>query len=440
MSAAPIPPVDPDAPEPAGQAAEAAPEAAPPSKTPPETLVLRATPRRVVRFRRGVIIGGAAAGSLAIAGVAWMALGPKTLHIVSAADERGVTDRKTPADAVANLPGSYGEVAPGTPILGAPLPGDLGRPILDRQRQLEARGGVTGDSAMPPAMTPQEQAAEAERQRIAAQAAQAREAGVMVQSSERAAAAVSAPAAAGAEATGAIPATDEPAQTGRLALDPERDQNNQQRKLDFVGQSASGGIYNAHALQTPASPYQVMAGSVIAASLLTGLNSDLPGMVVAQVTENVFDTVTGRTLLIPQGSRLIGSYDSVVAFGQSRALLVWQRIILPDGSSIQIDNLPATDAAGYAGLTDKVDYHTWRLLKGVGLSTLLGVGTELSIGNDESDLVRALRQSTQQSANQAGQQIVSKNLNIQPTITVRPGWPLRVIVHKDLVLREWGGR
>ena len=412
--------------------------AAPPQKVAPEGLVLRASPRRVVRFRRGVIIGGAAASSLAIASVAWMALGPKTLHIVSAADERAVSDRKTPADAVANLPGNYGEVAPGTPILGAPLPGDLGRPILDRQRQLEAGGDMTGDSAMPPAMTPQEQAAEAERQRIAAQAAQAREAGVMVQSSGRAAAAVSAPAE--AKVASAIPATGEPAQTGRLALDPERDQNNQQRKLDFVGQSASGGIYNAHALQTPASPYQVMAGSVIAASLLTGLNSDLPGMVVAQVTENVFDTVTGRTLLIPQGSRLIGSYDSVVAFGQSRALLVWQRIILPDGSSIQIDNLPATDAAGYAGLSDKVDYHSWRLLKGVALSTLLGVGTEISIGDDESDLVRAIRQSTQQSANQAGQQIVTKNLNIQPTITVRPGWPLRVIVHKDLVLRAWGGR
>lgn len=206
-----------------------------------------------------------------------------------------------------------------------------------------------------------------------------------------------------------------------------------------MGQSASGDIYNADALQTPASPHQVMAGSVIAASLLTGLNSDLPGMVVAQVTEPVFDTVTGRTVLIPQGSRLIGSYDSVVAFGQSRALLVWQRIILPDGSSVQIDNLPATDAAGYAGLSDKVDFHSWRLLKGVALSTLLGVGTQLSIGGD-SDLVRAIRESTQQSASQAGQQIVTEQLNVQPTIRVRPGWPLRVIVHKDIVLRAWAGQ
>jgi len=159
--------------------------------------------------------------------------------------------------------------------------------------------------------------------------------------------------------------------------------------------------------------------------------------VIAQVTENVFDSATGRFLLIPQGARLIGSYDSVVAFGQRRALLVWQRIILPDGASIQLDNLPATDAAGYAGLADQVDFHTWQLLKGVALSTLLGVGTELNLGDGESDLVRAIRQSTQQSASQAGQQIVGKQLDVQPTLRIRPGWPLRVIVHKDLILRPW---
>jgi len=150
----------------------------------------------------------------------------------------------------------------------------------------------------------------------------------------------------------------------------------------------------------------------------------------------VFDTVTGRILLIPQGSRLIGKYDSVVAFGQKRALLVWQRIILPDGSSIQIDNLPATDTAGYAGLQDKADFHTWQLLKGVALSTLLGIGTQISIGDDRSDLIRAIRESAQQSTSQAGQQIVMRQLNVQPTLKVRPGWPLRVIVHKDLVLSK----
>ncbi|SHL52629.1 type IV secretion system protein VirB10 [Sphingobium sp. YR657] len=426
----PIPPVHSDAPEAAEHQAALKPS---PSKAAPETLILRANPRRVVRFKRGVIIGGAAIGSLAITGVAWMALGPKTAHLVNP-DEKTVTDRHTPADQVTNLPSSYGEMKPGTPILGQPLPGDLGRPILERQRQLEMGGSVPSAD---PAMTPEAQAAEAERQRIAAQAAQAREAGVMVQSSGRAAVP---PAQAAAAAAASPEAPVEAAQGDRLSLNLDNDPNNQQRKLDFSIQSAPSGIYNAHMLETPASPHQVMAGSVIAASLITGLNSDLPGMVVAQVTEPVFDSVTGRTLLIPQGSRLIGSYDSVVAFGQSRALLIWQRIILPDGSSIQIDNLPATDAAGYTGLSDKVDFHTWRLLKGVVLSTLLGVGTEISIGGDESDLVRAIRQSTQQSANQAGQQIVSKNLNIQPTITVRPGWSLRIIVHKDLLLRPWRGR
>jgi type IV secretory pathway VirB10-like protein len=149
--------------------------------------------------------------------------------------------------------------------------------------------------------------------------------------------------------------------------------------------------------------------------------------------------VSGKYLLIPQGARLIGSYDSVVAFGQSRALLVWQRIILPDGSSVQIENLPASDASGYSGLADKVDFHTWQLLKGVVLSTLLGVGTELSLGDHQSDLVRAIQDSTQQNVNRAGQRITEKNLNIQPTITIRQGTPLRVIVHKDLILRPYKG-
>src|SRR3546814_453056 len=154
----------------------------------------------------------------------------------------------------------------------------------------------------------------------------------------------------------------------------------------MIGKANAGGDVNPHRLTAPVSPWTVQAGSVIAASLITGLISDLPGLVTAQVTENVYDSVTGQSLLIPQGSRLVGSYDSVVAFGQSRALVVWQRIILPDGSSIRIDNVPATDTQGYAGLADKIDRHTWQLLKGVALSTLLGVGSELSFGSSESDL------------------------------------------------------
>jgi type IV secretion system protein VirB10 len=215
--------------------------------------------------------------------------------------------------------------------------------------------------------------------------------------------------------------------------------SDQTRKLTFLKSGPEKDVYNPHGLQTPASPYQLMAGTVIAASLVTGLSSDLPGFVIAQVTENVFDTVSGRHLLVPQGSRLVGKYDNIVAFGQERALVVWQRIIMPDGSSVVIDNLPATDTGGYAGLADQVDFHTWKLLKGVALATVLGVGSELVFDSSESDLVKALQQSTQSTTNRAGQRLIERQLNVQPTITVRPGWPLRIIVHRDVVLRPYRG-
>ena len=398
-----------------------------PRKVDPETLVLKAAPRRVVRFKRRLLIGIAAIACIAVFAVTWLALKGPAMRFGQQEQELYNTERKPTPEGLATLPGNYGQVRERTPQLGPPLPGDLGRPILERQRQL----GTAPETLM------DDQAASAERQRLAQQAQKAREAGVFFQITARPASATSSSGeGVGAASAGELPPT---ANANRLNLDPERDQNNQQRKLDFLNQPVEKSIYNPHALQTPSSPYQVMAGSIIAAALVTGLNSDLPGLVVAQVTENIYDSVTGRTLLIPQGARLIGSYDSVVAFGQSRALLVWQRIVMPDGSSIQIDNPPATDAAGYAGLEDEVDYHTWQLLKGVALSTLLGVGTEVSFGSGESDLVRAIRQSTQQSVNQAGQRITEKNLNIQPTITVSPGWPLRVILHKDLVLRPYRG-
>ena len=393
-----------------------------PPKADPEALVLRGTPSRVARFRRGAVIAIAALGSTAIVGAAWVALKPATFRVVTGNDERVEAGAKAPPDALANAPKSYGDV----PLLGPPLPGDLGKPILDRQRSL--------GMAVPPAGLDQAaQAAEAERQRVAAERKAARESVVMMQLSG-ASRSTGTPM---AEVALAAPVPAEGAVAPKVAIDPDRDPNGQQRKVDFVAGKDGAGDVNPHALVPAVSPWTLSAGSVISASLITGLNSDLPGLVTAQVTENAYDSVTGRTLLIPQGSRLIGSYDSVVAFGQKRALVVWQRILLPDGSSIRIDNVPATDTAGYAGLSDKVDTHTWQLLKGVVLSTLLGVGSELSFGSSESDLVQAIRESAQQSGARAGDQIVTRNLNVQPTIRVRPGWPLRVVVHKDIVLRPW---
>jgi type IV secretory pathway VirB10-like protein len=390
-------------------------------KVDPETLVLRGRPARAIRFKRGVVVAIAAMTSVSIVATAWIALRPTTFRLVSQSDDRGDA-AKAPTDALSVLPTSYGDA----PKLGPPLPGDLGRPILDHQRAMTNEAGMGSNAAQLA-----EQAATVEYQREAAELKAARESGLLATSNPSASAAPAAPA--------TVNSTASTGEQLRLALDAERDANAQQRKIDFIGASDRGGDINSHALTAPSSPNTLSAGSVIAASLITGLRSDLPGLVIAQVTERVYDTATGRILLIPQGSRLIGTYDSVVAFGQRRALVVWQRIILPDGSSLTLDNVPATDPSGYAGLADKVDFHTWSLLKGVVLSTVLGLGSNLTFSG-ASDLVQAIRESTQQNASRAGDQLVSKNLQIQPTITIRPGAPVRLIVHRDLILAPWLGQ
>lgn len=389
-------------------------DAAPPTspKADPETLVLRGSPARVARFRRGAIVLLAGGALAAIVGVTWLALKPASFAIVQSDDDRAPVAGK-PGDAIAGAPTSYGDV----PRLGPPLPGDLGRPILKHQQE-EGLAPIADPAADAAARAAVE--AEAERQRLAAEAKAARESGVMVQVSGR-----PAPIAAGAAASPV-----QPSEQTEAASQSERN-------ASLVGGTADDDDINPHRLTPPVSPWTLHAGSVIAASLITGLNSDLPGFVTAQITENVYDSVTGSTMLVPQGSRLFGSYDSKVAYGQSRALVIWQRILLPNGSSIRIDNVPAADSEGYVGLADRVDRHSWQLLKGVVLSTLLGVGTELGSGSSNSDLVEAIRESSQQAGARAGDQIVGKSLEIQPTLKVRPGWPLRVVVHKDILLRPW---
>ncbi|WAC49734.1 TrbI/VirB10 family protein [Asticcacaulis sp. SL142] len=396
-------------------------DAADPPKADPETLVLRARPRKVVRFKRNLLIGAAALACVGIVAVTW--LGLKRPEVKAVADQSSGYDPEKASDAqkpkpdqLQNLPKTYADVPAGVPQLGPPLPGDLGKPILEHQQAQLKEPSTSGSADQ-------------------ASTQSTHESGLFFGMNDRGSAAPLASNAVEAGLTDAsliIPTQPE----AGLNLDPDKDQNAQGRKLDFAGQGSKADIYNSQGLQTPASPYQVMAGTIINASLITGLKSDLPGMTIAQVTANVYDTVTGRVLLIPQGSRLIGRYDSVVALGQSRALVIWQRLIMPDGSSLGLDNLPATDEAGYAGLSDKVDYHTWSLLKGVGLSSLLGIAGQTGPDTD-SEVVKAIRESTRQSANQAGQRIVEKQLNVQPGLTVRPGWPLRVVVHKDLILKPY---
>jgi type IV secretion system protein VirB10 len=222
------------------------------------------------------------------------------------------------------------------------------------------------------------------------------------------------------------------------------DSNAQDRKEAFARSRSDSLIYASGTVETPRSPYQLMAGAVIPAALWTGIDSDLPGEIVATVTENVFDSVTGHILLIPQGSRLLGQYDSHVAFGQRRVLLVWTRLTLPDGSSIVLDRIPATDTAGRAGLEDGVDWHWGRIFSAAAVSTLIGVASELAVPEDRSGqgntVVLATRSSLQDTINQVGQELTRRNLDIQPTLTIRPGFPVRAIVNKDLILRPYIGR
>ena len=390
-------------------------------KADPETFVLRGQPTRAIRFRRGIIIGAAAATSLGIVATAWVALKPASFHLVSQNDDRG-DPGKASFDTLSALPTSYGDA----PRLGPPLPGDLGRPILDHQRAMATVALISSPAAVPPV----DQTAAMERERQLTDLRAARQSGLMFRPSGASTEAMSLPSVLSTSAAAPEKAS--------LTLDPDHDPNAQGHKADFVAAADRGGDTNPHFLKAAASPNMLSAGSVISASLITGLRSDLPGLVTAQVTERVYDSATGRILLVPQGARLIGSYDSVVAFGQRRALVVWQRIVLPDGSSLALDNVPATDPSGYAGLADKVDFHTWSLLKGVAISTLLGVGSSVTFSS-ESDLVKAIRESTQQNVSRAGDQITSRNLQVQPTITIRPGALVRLVVHRDLILAPWRG-
>jgi type IV secretion system protein VirB10 len=383
-----------------------------PVKQDPDTLVLRANPKPVVRFKRPVLIGAAAVGCVAIFGITWFGLtppAPKAAETKELFNADAAADRAKPsADQLAALPSTYADVPAGVPRLGPPLPGDLGGPVLDQQRS-----GTTYPSSSLPAARSEAPLAPS---------------GVFFQVT----AAVS-PRAAEVHARGTESPFDVPivpeAVPAAMAL-PETP----------VGMDRqTGSIYNSHGVETPASPYQVMAGTVISANLITGLKSDLSGLVIAQVSAPVFDSVTGNLLLIPQGTRLLGAYENDLGFGQSRVLLIWKRLIMPDGSSLEIDNFPAADRQGYAGLADRVDYHTGSLLKGVGLSTLLGL-TTYDGRDDDSDLVRAFRDSTRTTGNQAGQELVRRSMDIKPTVTIRAGYPVRVIVQKDLILRPYEGR
>ncbi len=395
-------------------------------------LKLRPERPSVTRVSRKVLVTAGAIGSVAVVGAVLFAL--QTSRHGGPAQELYSTDNKATADGLANLPRDYAGIPRNVPVLGPPLPGDLGRPIVAAQNQgqampLPASGPVPANG--PPPVDP-------EVQRVALEREAARLSKLFSGTAIREQGAVGGgPALAGLGGGQAI-APDGSAAPSSPTEDADVRQNGQAGKLAFLNAASDKRTVSPDRLQRPASPYVVQAGAVIAGALVTGIRSDLPGQITGQVTENVYDTSTGRFLLIPQGSKLIGTYDSQVAFGQSRVLLVWTRMILPNATSIVLERQPGADTHGYAGLEDGVDEHWGSLFKGALLSTLLSIGSEAGTRGQENSLVQALRRGASDSISQTGNQVVRRQLDVQPTLTIRPGYPVRVIVNRDLVLAPYG--
>ncbi|PNG25442.1 TrbI/VirB10 family protein [Methylocella silvestris] len=391
------------------------PEEKPPSPTPvvPPDLRLRGERPRVTRLSRRVLIGLGAVSALAVAGALGYAL--QTRNATQSGPELLSTQNRPSAEGLAGLPRDYTGLPRLAPPLGPPLPGDLGKPILN---------AGAAPNTVAPGTTP-----DPEAQRRAQEIEAARLSRLFAQTNQQ-------PQPVGLTAPVAAGTTSGPTPTP--PVDAGAAQNMQDRKTAFLNASTDKRTVSPDRLDAKASPYVVQAGTVIPAALITGIHSDLPGQITAQVTEAVYDSPTGKYLLIPQGAKLIGQYDSSVAFGQSRVLLVWTRIIMPDGGSIVLERQPGADTQGYAGLEDEVDNRWGMLFKAAVLSTLLSVGAEAGTSQDENNLVQAIRSGASNSISQTGQQIVQRQLNIQPTLTIRPGFPVRVIVTRDLVLAPYG--
>lgn len=355
-----------------------------------KAMRLRADPPRPLRLSRKVALAGLGGLALAVAGALGVGLIQK--------EETGPPVELTPAsvpppDAVRALPGDYA-----APQLGPPLPGDLGRPVLNAR---EAVGVEPGDA---PAA-----GAQAEAEAEAARAAEARHAERERRRIETQAALTSAvllPQAASVSGGGAT----------------------------TVPTAAAPVASRSDAAVAPS----LLAGAVIEAGLVTGIRSDLPGPVLAQITADVHDSLTGRRLLIPRGSRLIGAHNAQVSQGQSRVQVLWSRLILPDGRTILLDGQTASDPQGYAGLEDRTDSRWGERLSAAALTTLLAVsGAAVDVETDDR-LARAIRDGAVGGVDAVGRGLVERGLSLPPRLTIRPGFAFRIILTEDLDLPPYG--
>jgi type IV secretion system protein VirB10 len=356
-----------------------------------------------------------------------------------------------PSETINALPADYAAAAQQraekVPQLGPPMPGEVGQLQYTGQQQAAGQAGAyAGTSTQQTQLTPSQQYAqqmELDRLRRAADAAKANSSfgsngnGGGSQLALPGLTAPSSPEALAAQMLAAQAA----AASGMPGGKGERDNaNRQDDKRDFTREKSDGGTL-ANRVQPPASPYIVGAGTVIPALFLTGVNSDLPGQVTAQVSQPVYDSITGRHVVIPQGAVLIGSYDSRVTFGQNRVLLVWQRLRFPNGSSLDLEAMPGVDLSGYAGVKDKVNNHWGKVASSVVLSSMLAGAMAVSQGNSfsafQQDAGQAAGQGAAQQVNQVGSQIVQRSINVQPTLEIRPGQRVGVMVNKDLALTPY---
>jgi type IV secretory pathway VirB10-like protein len=399
-------------------------------KESPEHLEIRGKPQPVRRLNRKTL--AFAAGGVfvvVLCTTVWTLRGSHRGQGLSTSEPHNV-DHVSKPEGLDALPKDYSRI----PKLGPPS-GELGRPVVKAEK-------LAGLAPLPERASfrpdPEEDAARTESLRQESETKEAAKAPVFFQLNQRERALLKP---SSEESPAALPQNDLMEAQSSAPRGDASAREKSDRKQAFLDRAADSVLYASGTLQVPRSADELLAGTVIPAALVTGINSDLPGQVIATVTESVYDTVTGQKTLIPQGSRLMGQYDSQIAFGQRRLLLVWTRLIRPDGSSIILDRLPGVDAEGHAGLEDKVDWHWDRIFAGAAVSTLVGVAAALATPdrttNGSGTVVIATQQSVQDSVNQVGQQITRRNLDIQPTLSIRPGFVLRVIVNKDLILRPY---
>jgi type IV secretion system protein TrbI len=225
----------------------------------------------------------------------------------------------------------------------------------------------------------------------------------------------------------------------------EPDINRAAEKRAFLNDrtaEAAGALYLPGGREAPRSAYEIKAGTIIPATMIGGINSDLPGQILGQVAENVYDSATGRTILIPQGAKLVGTYDNAITTGQERVLVAWTRIIYPDASSVDLGKMPGTDQTGLAGMHDQVNTHFWTMFSGAMMLSVLSAGVQISQGGQSPsanglNAQQSIAAGLGQQFGQLGQELARRNARIQPTLEIRPGYRFTISVTADMALRPW---